>query len=183
MQDYQLLLLFLQAIWIKMEFYHREATRSCSCWYTLVQKVWVNHHEDTEGKVVLNIFSREIPDSVVQTKSDKVAAFDSRSNFCFFTLWSIQEVFVQSEATDSNFGLTDERLCSTELVLGSFTLTSYSAVEHYNVFILTIEHCFFKTFCAITQKGLPEGSKTETQVTPYLMQQESQEVFHLPKAT
>lgn len=33
------------------------------------------------------------------------------------------------------------------------------------------------------QKKLPEGNKTETQVTAYLVQQENQEVFHLPKAT
>lgn len=70
-------LLFLQKRWIKMEFYHREATRSCSCWYTLVQKVYQGEAPQRHwGESSSSTSSAEkIPGSVVQTKSDEVAAF------------------------------------------------------------------------------------------------------------
>lgn len=66
-----LFLLFLQELWIKMEFYHREATRSCSCMIhpgtesvdEAPRRHWGESSSSTHS-------GEKIPGSVVQIKSD-----------------------------------------------------------------------------------------------------------------
>lgn len=99
-------LLFFQGIWIKMEFYHREAINSCSCMIQPGKKSVGETPRRHWGESSSSTASAEkIPGSIVQTKTDKVALQHSTpGKTCFLTktaLWSIQElknfkqVFVQ----------------------------------------------------------------------------------------
>lgn len=185
-----LLSLFLQGIWIKIEFYHREATRSCSCMMHPGTESVGGTMKTLRGKSFLNIFRRENSRQCcpTQIRLSRPAASDIRQNFCFLTKTALESIL------ESKF-LFKERLQALILVklmegmwhwtqyIGSFTHKSCSAGEHCTVFILTMEHCFFKTFCELMQKKLPKGNKTETQVTAYHAQQENQEVSHFPKPT
>lgn len=156
-----------------MEFYSREATRSYSCQYTLVQNVWVRHHKDTEGKVVpQHLQQRKFQVVLSEPNQTKLQHLTKGKAFVFWKNLHF-DIFKNSSFCSKRgyrllFWSDWWNVCSTELIPGKFH-TSYSDVDHCYVFILTMEHCLFKTFCEIKQKKLPEGNKTETQVISYLM--------------
>lgn len=117
-----LFLLFLQGLWIKMEFYHREATRSCSCMIhpgtesvdEAPQRHWGESSSSTSSP-------EKIPGSVVQTKSDKVVLQHVTSGkTCIFNKnCTLKYSRTQSFCSKRGYRLILVRLmiiCSTELL-------------------------------------------------------------------